>query len=126
MLINAITDPFFQDKSYDIVRQILYYLNEKKNRDLTTVYIDIRKLFHIFTNIDNNTLIEGNSKRGNFENVSKFQTMLKLSKNAIVTLLKSWAGLIYIGNDEITINSLLEALKQIPKEQDSDIRRYIF
>lgn len=52
--------------------------------------------------------------------------MLKLSKNAIVTLLKSWAGLIYIGNDEITINSLLEALKQIPKEQDSDIRKYIF
>lgn len=88
--------------------------------------MDIRKLFHLFTNIDN-TFVEDISKaRGNLESMSKFQTRLKLAKNAIVTLLKSWTGLIFIGNDRITINSLLEALKQIPKRQDSDIRKYIF
>ena len=99
LLMSAVTDPFPQDKSYDIVCRILYYLNEKKNRNLTSFYIDIRKLFHLFTNIDNTFLEDSSKSRGNLELISKFQTRIKLAKNAIVTLLKSWTGLIYIGND---------------------------
>lgn len=88
--------------------------------------MDIRKLFHLFTNIDNIFIEDVSKGRGNVESFSRFQTRLKLVKNAIVTLLKSWTGLIYIGNDSITLNSLLEALKQIPKKQDYEIRKCIF
>jgi hypothetical protein len=39
--------------------------------------------------------------------LSKFQIKLNLAKNSIVTMLKSWVGLICIGNDPSVINSLL-------------------
>lgn len=39
--------------------------------------------------------------------LSKFQSKLGLAKNAIVTLLKSWIGIIYIGNDPTAVSSLL-------------------
>lgn len=58
--------------------------------------------------------------------LSKFQNKLSLAKNAIVTMLKSWVGLIYIGNDPSVINSLLETLKEIPKKYDSEVRNIIF
>jgi hypothetical protein len=51
--------------------------------------------------------------------LSKFQIKLNLAKNSIVTMLKSWVGLICIGNDPSVIGSLLETLKEIPKKYDS-------
>jgi hypothetical protein len=39
--------------------------------------------------------------------LSKFQSKLSLAKTAIITLLKSWIGLIYIGNEPTALHSLL-------------------
>jgi rapamycin-insensitive companion of mTOR len=58
--------------------------------------------------------------------LAKFQAKLGLAKNAIVTMLKSWVGLICIGNDPSVISSLLETLKEIPKKYDSEVRKAIF
>ena len=41
-------------------------------------------------------------------------------------MIKSWTGIIYLGYENETLRSFLEALKQIPKKQDSQIRKVIF
>ena len=47
------------------------------------------------------------------------QTQLALSKQALLTLLKSWNGIILLANDPTILTTVLEALRQIPKKQDS-------
>jgi rapamycin-insensitive companion of mTOR len=90
---------------------MLIFLNDSKNRELTLPYIDFKKVFHVITDLDNVFLEESFKTKNNLEMLSKFQSKLGLAKNAIVTMLKSWVGLIYIGNDPSAINSLLETLK---------------
>jgi hypothetical protein len=47
------------------------------------------------------------------------QTQLSLSKQALLTFLKSWNGIILLANDPSVLSTVLEALRQIPKKQDS-------
>jgi hypothetical protein len=49
-----------------------------------------------------------------------------LGKRGILSLIKSWTGIIFLGYEDETLRSFLEALKQIPKKQDSQIRKVIF
>ena len=107
LLINSITDPTLHEKSYDIISKILIFVNDVKFRDLTSPYIDFKRVFHVLTDLDNVFLEENYKTRNNLEMLSRFQSRLGLAKNAIVTLLKSWVGLIYIGNDPSAIHSLL-------------------
>lgn len=65
----------------------------------------------MLTDLDNVFLEEGLKSKNNLEGLNKFQLKVGLAKNAIITLLKSWVGLIYIGNDPTGIRSLLETLK---------------
>jgi rapamycin-insensitive companion of mTOR len=119
LLVNCVTDPVFHEKSYDIISKLLIFVNDPKYRELTSTYIDFRRVFHVLTDLDNVFLEEGYKARNNLEMLSRFQSRLGLAKNAIVTLLKSWVGLIYIGNDPTAIYSLLETLKEVPKKYDS-------
>lgn len=121
LLMSSITDPELEEQSLDIISKILFYMNEKVNRDLILVYMDIRKLAYYFTNIDNAL-----QDRGSQESLSKFQSRLKMSKYAIITLLKSWTGMIFLGSDQNALRSVLQALKQIPNQQNSLVRREIF
>jgi hypothetical protein len=53
LLVNCITEPAINDKSYDIISKMLIFLNDPKNRDLTAPYIDFKKIFHVITDLDN-------------------------------------------------------------------------
>ena len=97
-MVNCITDPTLHEKSYDIISKMLIFVNDVKFRELTSVYIDFKRVFHVLTDLDNVFLEESYKVRNNLEMLSRFQAKLSLAKNAIVTLLKSWVGLIYIGN----------------------------
>lgn len=125
-LVNSITDPSLQDKSYDILSRLLFFINDPVNRELTSHYIDLKKIFHYLTDLDNIFLEETYKIKSSFDMLGKFHTKLGLAKNAIITLFKSWAGVIYLGNDARTVASMLEALKQIPRKSDSEIRIVIF
>ena len=118
-LVNAITDPNLQEESYDILSKLLLFVNDPSNREITSSYIDFKKIFYLVTDLDNIFLEEGFKIRSNFDLLGKFHSRLKLAKGAIITLFKSWAGLIYLGSDPRTIGSFLEILKQIPKKSDS-------
>lgn len=98
LLINSITDPIMQDKSYDIISKMMIFLNDPRNRELTAPYIDLKKIFHVLTDLDSIFVEESYKARNHLEMLSRFQCKLGLAKNAVVTLLKSWVGLIYIGN----------------------------
>ena len=54
--------------------------------------------------------------KNNQDGLAKFQTKVTLAKNAIIILMKSWVGLIYLGKNPQILSSLLEAIKQIPRK----------
>ncbi len=108
------------------MHRFIYFLNEKKNRDYVSDYINLKKMFSIFTDLDNTFLEDSSKTKGNMENSTKFERQLELGKRGILSLIKSWTGIIYLGFEDETLRSFLEALKQIPKKQDSQIRKVIF
>ena len=125
-LSNAMMDPVISEKSESIVHRFIYFFNEKKHRDYVSDYINLKKMFSIFTDLDNTFLEDSSKTKGNMQNSTKFQRQLQLGKRGILSLIKSWTGIIYLGYEDKTLRSFLEALKQIPKKQDSQIRKVIF
>ena len=83
-------------------------------------------MFSIFTDLDYIFFEESNKSKGNIDFMTKMQTQLSLSKQALLTLLKSWNGIILLANDPSILSTVLEALRQIPKKQDSEVRKSIY
>ena len=52
LLINSIIDPIMQERSQDILIRIIYFLNEEATRNKVLPYINLNKLFTIFTDLD--------------------------------------------------------------------------
>jgi hypothetical protein len=101
-------------------------MNEKETREKIWNYVDLKKLFSVFTDLDYVFFEENSKNKGNIEYCSRLQTQLSLSKQALLTLLKSWTGIIILAKDGSILETILEALKQIPKKQDSEVRRVIY
>lgn len=83
-------------------------------------------MFSIFTDLDFIFIEENNRNKGNIDFCSKIQTQLSLSKQALLTLFKSWNGIILLATDPSILSTILEALRQIPKKQDSEVRKMIY
>lgn len=81
--------------------------------------MDLKKIFSVFTDLDCVFIEESSKNKGNIDFISRMQTQLALSKQALLTLLKSWNGIILLANDPSILSTVLEALRQIPKKQDS-------
>jgi len=101
-------------------------MNEKGTREKIWDYVDLRKIFSIFTDLDFIFIEESSKNKGNVDFVSRLQTQLTLSKQALLTLLKSWNGIILLANDPSILSTVLESLRQIPKKQDSEVRKFIY
>jgi hypothetical protein len=43
---------------------------------------------------------------------SKFEEMLSLAKKALIIIIKNWSGFILLGQERLSIQSLVQALKQ--------------
>lgn len=71
-LSNAMMDPIVSEKSEAIVHRFIYFLNEKRNRDYVSDYINLKKMFSIFTDLDNTFLEDSSKSKGNMENSTKF------------------------------------------------------
>ena len=56
LLSNSMLDPILSDKSESIIYRFIYFFNEKKNRDYVSDYINLKKMFSIFTDLDNTFL----------------------------------------------------------------------
>jgi rapamycin-insensitive companion of mTOR len=110
VLLNAIIDPQLEDLSSDIVCTILYLINEPNTRNKTHSYLDISKIFWIFTDIDYNP--DKKDKQAPQASKAKMQIQLDLGKKAIIMILKSWVGLVYLGNEMSVLKSFMESLRQ--------------
>jgi len=78
----------------------LFLLNDPEYRNLIRVYLDFPKLFGVFTDIDcpPKTKPKQQSDEDYKKEIDAFEKQLKLAKKAIITILKTWKGLIYLGN----------------------------
>lgn len=72
LLSNAMMDPILSDKSESISHLFIYFSNEKRNRDYVSDYINMKKMFSIFTDLDNTFLEDSSKTKGNMENSTKF------------------------------------------------------
>lgn len=109
LIIESITNSYLEDISDSLVYTLLYLINEPTYRNKISGYLNLSRIFSLFTDID---LPTDNPKDKQKFDMQKFENELKLAKKAIITMLKSWPGLIYLGNESIGIKSLIQALKQ--------------
>lgn len=65
LLSNAMMDPILIEKSQSISHLFIYFSNEKKNRDCVCDYINMKKMFSIFTDLDNTFLEDSSKTKGN-------------------------------------------------------------
>lgn len=68
--------------------------------------MDLKKLFSIFTDLDFVFIEENNKNKGNIDFCSKMQTQLSLSKQALLTLFKSWHGIILLATDPSILSAI--------------------
>jgi len=108
ILIEAIIDPSTREMSESLTYTLLYLINDPASRNAVKSHLDFTKIFSLFTDID--YPIESRDKKDN--NTVKFENQLEMAKKAIMIMLKSWTGLIYLGHERTCISSLVMALKQ--------------
>ncbi|EGR34185.1 hypothetical protein IMG5_021000 [Ichthyophthirius multifiliis] len=114
LLIECVIDHSLQELSDPIIHTLLYLLNEPDYRNLVKVYLDFPKLFGVFTDIDapSKSAPKTQSQEDNRREMEQFEKTLNLAKKALITMLKTWKGLIYLGNQRIAMRSLVQTLRQ--------------
>ena len=65
LLSNSMLDPVLSDKSESIIYRFIYFMNDKKIRDYVCDYINFKKIFGIFTDLDNTFLEDLSKLKGN-------------------------------------------------------------
>jgi len=105
VLAEAITDPLYIDLSENLVSTFLCLLDDPKTRSFFR-FSDLGSLFSIFTEISENKV---NMKK---EVLEKLNARLELGKRAIIMIVKTWTGLIFLGSDVCGLKSLIQMLNQ--------------
>ena len=108
ILVEAIIDPTTREMSESLTYTLLYLVNDPTSRNAVKSHLDFTKIFSLFTDID----YPVETKDGKKDHLVKFENQLEMAKKAIMIMLKSWTGLIYLGNEKTSLSSLIMALKQ--------------
>jgi Rapamycin-insensitive companion of mTOR, N-term len=119
ILIEGIIDPKLKDSFQSLVYTMLFILDDPEKRAAVKHHLDIPKLFSPF--IGNSTVLDKQGAKK--EDQSYFLGQLKQSEKAIVTFLKSWSGVIYLGHEKKSVKALVSALT---KSIHPEIRKGIF
>ncbi|EFA85310.1 cytosolic regulator of adenylyl cyclase [Heterostelium album PN500] len=130
MLFDAVLDPFYQGTQESLLIAILYILNEEKTRVYVRPTSDLEIILSPLTNsLTLGVKIKGMSKEKEKEkerddelNMKKWNGSIK----AVVTLLKSWIGIISLSSDEQGLKSIVEALKMPQIELNDKILDALF
>ncbi|EGG19479.1 hypothetical protein DFA_00056 [Cavenderia fasciculata] len=128
-LFDSVLDPFYQGIQESLLISILYILNEEKTR----VYVRNSDLEIILSPLTNSlTLgvkIKGMSKEKEKEKEKDDEINMKKwvgSNKAVVTLLKSWIGIISLASDEHGLKSIVDALKMPQLELHDKLLESLF
>lgn len=92
--------------SENIILSFLYLLNEPKTREYLKPNIEFSRLFSVFTELETGL------------KESEADAQMKMSKNAIVLMSRTWPGLIYLASSGLKamIQSLVQPVAQEVKE----------
>lgn len=87
--------------------RVLYFMNERSTREKVWAYVDLKRLFSVFTDLDYVFFEESSRNKGNVEFVGRLQTTLSLARQALLTLLKSWTGIALLASEGSVLATIL-------------------
>ncbi|KAK1947908.1 Protein pianissimo A [Phytophthora citrophthora] len=97
ILVDAILEPSFQDLADSLLMTLLLILNEPSTRKFIEPFVDSQVLLAPFTDTD---LPAGNERRQRW----------MASRNAIVTMMRSWTGMVVLTSNPQGLQSLIQLL----------------
>ncbi|CAH0477092.1 unnamed protein product [Peronospora belbahrii] len=97
ILVDAILEPSFQDLADSLLMTLLLILNEPSTRKFIEPFVDSQVLMAPFTDTD---LPAGNERRQRW----------MASRNAIVTMMRSWTGMVVLTSNPQGLQSLTQLL----------------
>ncbi|RLN57964.1 hypothetical protein BBJ28_00005507 [Nothophytophthora sp. Chile5] len=97
ILVDAILEPSFQDLADSLLMTLLLILNEPSTRKFIQPFVDTQVLLAPFTDTD---LPAGNERRQRW----------MASRNAIVTMMRSWTGMVVLTSNPQGLQSLIQLL----------------
>ncbi|TDH70536.1 uncharacterized protein CCR75_005144 [Bremia lactucae] len=97
VLVDAILEPSFQDLADSLIMTLLFVLNESSTRKFIQPFVDSQVLIAPFTDTD---LPAGNERRQRW----------MASRNAIVTMMRSWTGMVVLTSNPQGLQSLIQLL----------------
>ncbi|KAG6610312.1 Protein required for meiosis [Phytophthora cinnamomi] len=97
ILVDAILEPSFQDLADSLLMTLLLILNEPSTRRFIEPFVDSQVLLAPFTDTD---LPAGNERRQRW----------MASRNAIVTMMRSWTGMVVLTSNPQGLQSLIQLL----------------
>ncbi|TMW68659.1 hypothetical protein Poli38472_006127 [Pythium oligandrum] len=97
VLVDAILEPSFQDLSDSLILTLLMILNEPSTRKFIDPFQDTQILLAPFTDTD---MPAGNERRQRW----------MASRNAIVTMMRSWTGIVVLTSNPQGLQSLIQLL----------------
>ncbi len=106
VLVESLIDPGCPEIAESIVMTLIYLINEPKTRACLHAGTDFGYILSIFTDVTGNV-----TEMKKDPQVSLEQQLMQARK-AIVALLKTWNGLIYLTSDTNGLRSLVQALNQ--------------
>jgi|LauGreDrversion4_2_1035121.scaffolds.fasta_scaffold225481_2 rapamycin-insensitive companion of mTOR len=81
-------------------------INNPKIRTYFRPQVDLKKIFSIFTRAD------GTDTETKKPQAERIEAQMKLAQRAIVSMMRSWQGVIYFTSSKLGLSSLVEALNQ--------------
>ncbi|RLN57857.1 hypothetical protein BBJ29_002171 [Phytophthora kernoviae] len=97
VLVDAILEPSFQDLADSLLMTLLLILNEPSTRKFIQPFVDSQVLLAPFTDTD---IPAGNERRQRW----------MASRNAIVTMMRSWTGMVVLTSNPQGLQSLIQLL----------------
>ncbi|KAI9907033.1 hypothetical protein PsorP6_003890 [Peronosclerospora sorghi] len=97
ILVDAILEPSFQDLADSLLMTLLLILNEPSTRKFVDPFVDSQVLLAPFTDTD---LPAGNERRQRWI----------ASRNAIVTMMRTWTGMVVLASNPQGLQSLIQLL----------------
>ncbi|GAM19472.1 hypothetical protein SAMD00019534_026470 [Acytostelium subglobosum LB1] len=130
MLFDAVLDPFYHGTQESLLIAILYILNEERTRVFVRPTSDLEIILSPLTNsLTLGIKIKGLSKEKEKEKEKDDELNMKKwtgSIKAVITLLKSWIGIISLASDEQGLKSIVDALKMPQLELNDKILDALF
>ena len=111
VLMEAIFDPLNSDLNEPIILSFLYVLNDPRTRKYIRPHQDLRTLISPFTDLEYlDPTVSAATAAGTPTSTESIYA-LKAAKAALVTIMRSWVGVMQLSSDELGLPTLVHMLR---------------